>query len=297
MSLDYLMTCDVEEHSIEKNTLDDGVIDLVHNQGIPRLIALFGKHNIKATFFFTGYYAEKSPESLQHVKDQGHEVGCHSFSHSPALALDRLNFLEQYKEIIKAKKTIEKIVGPIESFRAPALRINKYTFEALIIAGFKYDSSLCPRRFDGPLSSGFLDKLRWLSAREGVHEITSNLLPNKSLLEVPISANILPYIGTLSRISPELVDILRPIVFKRSKRFSLPVVFDTHPNECIDIKEKPITTRRSKNWFRYLFSDIIRHKLKLKNLGENAIILLEKEILEAKKYGFKFKTVNQMSMK
>ena len=290
------MTCDVEEHSIEKNTLDDNIIDMVHNQGLPRLLKLFDKHELKCTFFFTGYYAEKCPESLIFVKDKGHEIGCHSFSHDPVLALDRLTFSEQYKEITKAKKTIEKIVGKIDSFRAPALRINKYTFEALILAGFNFDSSICPRRFDGPFSSGFTEKLKWISAREGIQRIKSKLIPQKSIVEVPISANIIPYIGTLSRISPELMDILRPSVFKRSKKLGLPVVFDTHPNECVDITNEPFTTRRSKNIISYFFSDLLRHRLKLKNLGKNAIPLLDKEIIEAKKNGFQFKTVNQMTI-
>ena len=290
------MTCDVEEHSIEKNTLDDSVIDLVHEQGLPRLLNLFEKHGIKATFFFTGYYAVKSPKSLILVKDKGHEIGCHSFSHEPNLALDNLNFSEQYKEIIKSKKIIESIVGPIESFRAPALRINEYTFEALILAGFKFDSSLCPRRFDGPLSSGFFQKIKWLSETEGIRTISSKLDSSKKITEVPISANFLPYIGTLSRISPNLIDLLRPFVFRRSKKFGLPVVFDTHPNECVDLQGNPVTTRRSKNFLRYLFSDVLRHNLKLRNLGTNAINLLEKEILAAKEFGFNFKTVNQMSL-
>ena len=290
------MTCDVEEHSIEKNTLDDSVISLVHKQGLPRLLKLFKKHKIKCTFFFTGYYASKSPASLELVKGQGHEIGCHSYSHDPKLALDNLTFKEQLREILKSKYVIEKIVGPIDSFRAPALRINKYTFEALIQAGFKFDSSLCPRRFDGPLSSGLKEKLKWLSAKEGVHRIHSQLHPNKNLIEVPISANLLPYIGTLSRVSPELINILRPLIFKRSKKANLPVVFDTHPNECIDIQGTPIATRRSENYLRYIFSDLLRHKLKLRNLGKNAIHLLDKEIVEAKSAGFNFRTINQMSL-
>ena len=50
--LNYLMTCDVEEHSIEKNTLDDRVIDLVHNQGLPRLLDLF-KNTISKQLSFS----------------------------------------------------------------------------------------------------------------------------------------------------------------------------------------------------------------------------------------------------
>lgn len=289
------MTCDVEEHSIQMNTLDDGVIPLVHDVGLPRLISLFDKHNIKATFFFTGYYATKSPESLSLVKQYGHEVGCHSFSHEPKMALDKLSYREQVKELAKAKFIIESIVGKIVSFRAPALRTNRFTVDALVKTGFTHDSSMSPRRFDGPLSSGFREKLKWLKSKEGVHfmyPIKGNKL-NK-IIEVPISANFLPYIGTLSRISPNIMDILRNSIFERSIKYNLPVVFDTHPNECVDIIGKPVTNRRSKNFLRYVFSDLIRHKMKIQNLGKPAIKLLEKEIVLAKERGFKFKTISEM---
>ena len=98
MSLAFLMTCDTEEHSIEKNTLDDEVVPLVHKQGLPRLLNLFEKHNIKSTFFFTGYYSERSPESLLLVKNKGHEVGGHSYSHDPKYSLDRLSYFEQVEK-------------------------------------------------------------------------------------------------------------------------------------------------------------------------------------------------------
>ena len=211
------MTCDVEEHSLEKNDLDDSIISVVANEGIPRLLELFDKYDIKATFFITGYFAERSPEILHEIKNNGHEIGCHSYSHDPKLALDRLNFFEQVKEINKSKRIIEKIVGEITSFRAPALRINKYTIDALVYCGFTHDSSHAPGRFDGPLSDGFLEKLKWLNSKDSIHQIDANKkLADGKIIEVPLTSFFLPYIGTLSRISPEIMNLLRPIILRRN---------------------------------------------------------------------------------
>ena len=93
------------------------------------------------------------------------------------------------------------------------------------------------------------------------------------------------------------MDSLRPHVFKNSKKFNYPLVFDTHPNECVDILGKPVATRRSKNFLKYIFGDLLRHKLKIRNMGKPAIRLLEKEIVLAKNEGFIFKTMNQIKVK
>ena len=56
-------------------------------------------------------------------------------------------------------------------------------------------------------------------------------------------------------------------------------VFLTHPNEFIDEErdEKPIESHSS-NPINHLIRDIIRHALKLRNLGEKALPLLEHEL-------------------
>ena len=62
--MDFFLTCDVEEFSLQHSTISDEVIPLVHNQGLPGLLDIFEKYGVVGTFFFTGYYASKSPESL-----------------------------------------------------------------------------------------------------------------------------------------------------------------------------------------------------------------------------------------
>ena len=159
-----LMTNDVEHTSISKNKLSKETAQRVCDQGLPRLLSLYSKNDIVSTFYFTGEFASQFPKALQMVKKHGHEIGCHGYSHKPEHSFDVLSLEKQYLHLQLAKRTIESIVGRIEAFRAPALRIGNYTPALLETVGFKTDSSISPQRFDGPLTFGSMRKLRWLTA-------------------------------------------------------------------------------------------------------------------------------------
>jgi peptidoglycan/xylan/chitin deacetylase (PgdA/CDA1 family) len=95
----FLMTNDVESFSIPRNKLDTGTIKEVYEVGLPRLLDLYARHDIKCTFYFTGRFAEQSPESVELVKSYGHEIGCHGYDHSPEKAFDVLSFEEQVNDL------------------------------------------------------------------------------------------------------------------------------------------------------------------------------------------------------
>ena len=71
------MTNDVESFSIPLNSDDATTTREVHEVGLPRLLDLYARQDIKCTFYFTGMFAEQSPESVELVKEHGHEIGCH----------------------------------------------------------------------------------------------------------------------------------------------------------------------------------------------------------------------------
>ena len=75
----FLMTTDVEEHSIALNRLDEETAWRVYKEGLPRLLELYAKYDVASTFYFTGTFAEKIPEAVELVKEHGHEIGCHGF--------------------------------------------------------------------------------------------------------------------------------------------------------------------------------------------------------------------------
>jgi len=290
----FLMTVDVEAFSIPLNREDPAIINQVHVEGLSSLLDLFSKHDVKATFYFTGTFAEQSPESVEIVKEHGHEVGCHGYDHSPHRAFDVLSYEEQVNDLKKAKEVIEDSAGRIEAFRAPSLRINENTVRALEETGFTSDSSVCSQRFDGPFTFGSRRKLKWLFAPRKPYMLSYDSVVKRGsskILEVPVSALLLPYIGTTMRISPTVIKILQKFLFFESKRRDKPVVFLFHPNECIEMDGRVSTTRRAGNPIEYLFADVIRQRLKLRNLGLVSLKLLDEVLKDAAKYGFEFTSV------
>jgi len=290
----FMMTIDVECFSIPLNRCDNDTGREVYEAGLPRLLGLLARHDVQGTFYFTGKMAEMFPEAIELVMGYGHEIGCHGYDHSPEKAFDLLSYDEQLKELRKAKTVIEGVAGRIESFRAPMLRINEDTVRALEEAGFKTDSSVASQRFDGPLTFGAKRKLKWLYAPRKPYMISYDSVVksgSSNILEIPISAAIFPFIGTTMRISPFITKILQKYLYHESKKTGKPIVFLFHPNECLDIGNEIVTTRRTSNPVEYLFADVIRHKLKLKNLGLASLKLLGEVITSAKEFGFEFVSV------
>jgi peptidoglycan/xylan/chitin deacetylase (PgdA/CDA1 family) len=205
--------------------------------------------------------------------------------------------LEQQKaELKKAKSVIENITGKITDFRAPALRINESTIRALEEMGFMTDSSISSQRFDGPLTFGSISKLKWLTApRMPYHPSYRSVFKRggSKILELPISAFIFSYIGTTMRVSPVVLRGLEKLLFAESARTGKPIVFLFHPNECLDANSGVMPSRRGGNAIEYVFADVIRHELKMHNLGIRAARLVDDIIKRAKGKGFEFMTVDE----
>jgi len=96
------------------------------------------------------------------------------------------------------------------------LRINEDTVRALEKTGFKTDSSVASQRFDGPFTFGSKKKLKWLLAPRRPYMISYDSVVkegNSNILEIPISALFIPFIGTTMRISPLVTKMLRKFLF------------------------------------------------------------------------------------
>lgn len=296
----FLLTNDVELHSIPLNKLDKCIANDVYKDGLPRLLDLYSRTDVEATFYFTGDFVELKPEAVDLVMDHGHEIGCHGYCHDQTSAFDILSYEEQVIHLNKAKKIIENVAKSIQAFKAPALRINEHTVKALEHTGFKIDSSVASQRFDGPLSFGSKKKLNWLSAPRLPYKPSYDSPFKKgksSILEIPISAAIFPYIGTHMRICPATFRLVEKILFLESRITDKPIVFIFHPNECLNNTKSNIginkIERRTNNPIEYIFADKIRHSLKLRNLGTNSIKLLEEVIKRGKSYGFEYSCISK----
>jgi peptidoglycan/xylan/chitin deacetylase (PgdA/CDA1 family) len=293
-----LFTNDIETTSIWFNSLRDETGYKVLKEGMPILLDIYDKYNVKSTFFFTGYITKLYPEIVKITAARGHEIGNHSWSHDKKDGHDVTDLKTQIQFVSDTKKLLEDLSGQeVISFRSPALRVNNYTPQALIETGHKIDSSVPSQRFDFFLSFGSRKKLKWLNAPRKPYYTKRNDLSKKGkspIIEIPLSAGFFSYIGTTMRIFPGLTNLQKQFHHWESSINKKPVVFDIHPNEFIDESNEPrAIERRSSNFLSYYLQDVIRSRLKAKNLGPNAIPLYESQLSFFKEHGYKFTTVRK----
>ncbi len=293
------MTNDVETTSIVNGGLRNDTGLRVWKEGLPLILDIYAKYNIKATFFFIANYAKQHPEIVRMIQPAGHEVALHGLTHDHRMAFDTMSYEDQLRHLVEGKKILEDIAGEeVVSFRSPALRVNKDTPKALCEAGFKYDSSIAPQRLDMFMSLGSKNKMRWLGAPRVPYETAIDDLARRGhsgLVEVPVSSFGVPYIGTAMRVAPTLSRLTRSMVYRETRDSDKVVNFLIHPIELItepNLHEK--LERRSKNPIVYFLSDILRHQLKLRNLGSPAVKLFERDIQYWLKRNYKFITIKQV---
>ena len=294
-----LMTNDVETTSILNHKLRDKTGEYVLRQGMPRLLDLYERYGVKATFFYTGYIARLYPDVVRMAHSKGHEIGSHGLTHEVSQAIDILPRQIQLEHLATSKKILEDITGEeVISFRAPAARVDKKFCEVLNEAGYKIDSSVSSQRLDMFLSFGSLKKLNWTTTpRKAYFTREDNIFRrgDSPIFEIPISALGFPYIGTFMRISPVLNRLTRRMLYWETLANGRQFNFLTHPNEFIDEdRETDNIQRRANNYIAYLLGDVLRHRLKVKNLGNKAIPILEKELQFFKNKEFRFITCKDL---
>lgn len=291
-----LLTNDVETTSIWLNNLRNETGWKVYREGMPILLDIYEKHDVKSTFYFTGYIAKLIPDIVRMIQGRGHEIGSHGLSHIKKNGFDIMPFQKQKEHLEITKKLLEDIGGEeVISFRAPALRVNEHTARALIETGHKIDSSIASQRFDMFMSFGGLKKLKWLTAPRLPYHVSEKSIfktGNSPLVEIPLSATLFPYVGTTMRIFPGVSNFQKRLLSIETSVNGKPIVFDIHPNEFIDESDLPRQIdRRSSNPISYLLQDFLRSKLKVKNLGKDCIQLYENQIDYFKSKNFQFTTV------
>jgi peptidoglycan/xylan/chitin deacetylase (PgdA/CDA1 family) len=150
--------------------------------GINRLLELFRRHDISATFFVPGEVAKTQQESIRRLLQEGHELGCHGLTHDKNEFLSSYN--EQLKRIKEATELLEKHAGlKPKGFRAPCLRANGETIKALEALNYIYDSSVLPSFI--PVYGSFTFRLKPYNPSR-----SSIVAQGRSrILELPVSVN------------------------------------------------------------------------------------------------------------
>ena len=112
---------------------------------VARILELCDQLEVKATFFVLGMLAKSRPQLVRSIVARGHEIASHSLNHKLLHSMTRSEFLDDLRG---SKRLLEDLAGTeVVGFRAPEFsvqRLDSPCFEALLQAGFKYDSSVFP---------------------------------------------------------------------------------------------------------------------------------------------------------
>ncbi|WNB91133.1 polysaccharide deacetylase family protein [Bacillus sp. NEB1478] len=119
--------------SIQKDN-DTKIVHLTFDDGpnplyTPLLLDLLRLYNAKATFFVLGKKAEKYPELILRMKEEGHTIGIHNDKHTSNWFTDPFTFYHQLK---KATARVEKITGEKPYYyRPPWGHFNLFSWTAM----------------------------------------------------------------------------------------------------------------------------------------------------------------------
>lgn len=87
------------------------------NEDMARILEILKEQGVLATFFLTGEWVEKYPETVKAIQEAGHDIGNHSESHR---SMQGLGEEEQKEEIKGAHQRVEALTGiRMDLFRLP----------------------------------------------------------------------------------------------------------------------------------------------------------------------------------
>jgi polysaccharide deacetylase family protein (PEP-CTERM system associated) len=149
------LTIDVEDYfqvSAFAGTIDRASWDRIPcrvEANVDRILALMNERGAKATFFTLGWIAERFPNVVKRIVENGHELGSHGYGHHRIQELAPQVFKQ---DIDTAKKLLEDIGGvKVRGYRAPSFSISTETlwaFDEIKAAGYDYSSSVYPVKHD-----------------------------------------------------------------------------------------------------------------------------------------------------
>lgn len=107
--------------------------------GVPRLLRLLERQQVRATFFVPGFTADSWPDTVRAIRDAGHEIAHHGYLHEPMQGISREQEAEYLDRGLEALARLDVIPT---GYRAPWWELNWHSPDLLAERGFRYDSSL-----------------------------------------------------------------------------------------------------------------------------------------------------------
>jgi len=208
--------------NLSKYELNDHLMESVEP-----VLSLFERTKTKATFFVLGSTAVRYPHLIDRIFDQGHEIACHGYSHTPLTRLSTLTFEKELEQC-------EEILGKysLKGFRAPSFSLSnktKWAIDSLVKYGYEYDSSIFPT-WTPLYGSPKAPREMYRISSKNVDRIDNT----SNFLEVPITVSRTPFFGFPCsggfwlRLLPERLLVNQLVKINRVR----PVIVYAHPWEA-----------------------------------------------------------------
>ena len=107
--------------------------------GMPRILRLLDRQQIRATFFVPGYTAERWPDAVKAIRDGGHEIACHGYLHEGSRGADPAT---EERRLVRALQALDSVDVTPMGYRAPNWEASYALPPILAKHGLRYDSSL-----------------------------------------------------------------------------------------------------------------------------------------------------------
>jgi peptidoglycan/xylan/chitin deacetylase (PgdA/CDA1 family) len=142
------ITVNYDGESVERRTIPDWPLwgrdsygRYPGKAGLRRILDLFHRYDVRATFFIPAWDAEHEPAAMEQIVAAGHEVAGHGYVHEDFSALTveaQRDVLEQSEEVFR------RVFGaPPAGWRAPDGLMTVATRPLLAERGYRYDSTFC----------------------------------------------------------------------------------------------------------------------------------------------------------
>lgn len=96
----------------------------------PRILDILEEKDIKATFFVIGKKAEKYPDLLRRIHEEGHTIGNHSYSHHYLIAL--FSTARLTKDLERCNAFIDQTIGKRPAYFRPPFGVTNPRYSAAI---------------------------------------------------------------------------------------------------------------------------------------------------------------------
>lgn len=251
-----ILTFDIEDwYHINYPQMDFKAFDCKEDHSllfsaVKKILSILKEKKTKATFFILGRIAEKKPEMIVSIAEDGHEIALHGYEHYLLKDIGEEQF---EKETERCIKIFEDITGKIpKGFRAPSWSAAPWLFGVLKKMGLEYDASVFPVKT--PLYGIPYAPRHPFFIEDGLLEIPTSVCPLAG-------KNVAFSGGIYFKIFPWLI-IKKAI--NRLKIEGLPVIFFFHP---WDLWDRPgrLPGFKTRFMFNLKLGDVEKRFIKLIN--------------------------------